>query len=180
MINDLDDLSGEDALRVLKDLCATDAELRTRILAGAKKVLSAVDCDGVAEDVFFSLDILDVEELWDRSGPHRHGYSSPDEVAVEMIEEALRPYQDRLEQYERMGMAEQYCMGVLKGIYRFEHESQTEFKDWSPDIPAECFGGILDDWRKHCQARQDRKNMNEFISRECPEWAKWAIKREMG
>ena len=25
----------------------------------------------------------------------------------------------------------QYCMGVLKGIYDFEHKSKSEFKDWA-------------------------------------------------
>ncbi|HPO14193.1 MAG TPA: hypothetical protein PLI09_12175 [Candidatus Hydrogenedentes bacterium] len=179
MMDALDNLSHEEALWILKELCKTDAKIRIRILAEAEKLFMQVDRDAVAEDVFFELDGLNVDELWDRSGPHRHGYSSPDEMAVEMIEEALKPYEDKIQQYQKMGMpeqAKQYCMGVLKGIYQFEHEAQSEFKEQAPDLAAECFGGILDEWRERCTRKEDIQAMNAFMGQECSEWAKWAIK----
>jgi len=40
-------------------------------------------------------------------------------------------------------------MGVLKGIYMYEHDSNSEFKDWATDIPGECFRELLDKWKKH-------------------------------
>jgi hypothetical protein len=179
MTDALYSLSGDDALRILKELCEADVKMRTRILAEAEKLLRQVDRDAVAEDVFFDLDGLSVDELWDRSGPHRHGYSSPDEMAVEMIEAALKPYEDKIEQYQKMGMPEQaklFCMGVLKGIYQFEHEAQSEFKEQAPDLAAECFGGMLDEWRKRYARKQDIQAMSAFIGQECSAWAKWAIK----
>jgi hypothetical protein len=177
----LDGISGEDALRVLRNLCAADAEMRERILSEVEKLLSEVDRDSVADEVFFDLDGLSVDELWDRSGPKRHGYSSPDETAVEMIGETLKPYEDKVNQYQEMGMpdqSKQYCMGVLKGIHQFDQESQSEFKEQAPDVPGDCFGGILDEWRRRCTRKHDIQDMNEFISRECPKWAKWATKNE--
>ncbi len=178
----LDSISGDDALHVLRNLCAADAEMRARILSEAEKVLSHVDRDDVADEVFFDLDELSVEDLWERSGPHRHGYSSLDEVAVEMIEETLRPYDGKVKQYETIGMPEQatlFCMGVLKGIYRYGQEPQSEFKEQAPDVPQNCFAGILRDWRKHCTRKQDIQEMNLFISRECPKWAKNAVQNEI-
>ena len=51
----------------------------------------------------------------------------------EMIEEVLKPYADKIQEYDKIGMPEQsmLCMGVLKGIYQFEHEAKTEFKEWA-------------------------------------------------
>jgi len=170
----LDSISGIEALQVLKALCASDAGLRKRIESEAEKLLRAVDPEDVASDVLFELEGIDVEDLWNRSGPSRHGYSSPDEMAMEMIEEALRPFEDKIEEYDRIGMPEQsmlYCMGVLKGIYQFEHETQTEFREWAVDIPGDCFGAILDAWQKGHTGEHDVEKMNAFLSRECPEWA---------
>lgn len=119
--------------------------------------------------------MIDVEELWDRSGASRHGHSSPDEMAAEMVEETLNPYEEKIREYGKIGMAEQsmrYCMGVLEGICRFEHESRTEFKDWAPDIPGECFGAILDEWRRSCVHKRDLEKMDAYIGRECPKWAR--------
>lgn len=176
MKNMLDRISGDEALQILRTLCSSDTELRKRIESEAEKLLRAVDPEEVASEVIFEFELegIDVEELWDRSGKTRYGYSSPDEMAVEMAEEALRPYEDKIQQYGKIGMAEQakrYCMGVLKGIYRFKHESNTEFKEWATDIPGECFGGILDEWRRGCIGKRDVKEMDAFLSRECPEWA---------
>lgn len=41
-------------------------------------------------------------------------------MAVEMVEEALKPYEDKVRQYQEMSMPDEaklYCMGLLKGIY---------------------------------------------------------------
>lgn len=170
----LDSISGVEALQILRSLCSSDAELCRRIESEAERLLRNVDPQDVANDVIFDLESIDVEELWARSGETRHGYSSPDEMAVEMVEEALKPYEDKIQEYSNIGMAEgakRYCMGVLKGIYEFEHQSKTEFKDWATDIPGECFGGILEEWQRSCAREPDVKEMNAFISKECPKWA---------
>jgi hypothetical protein len=172
-------ISGDEALRILRNLCAEGAEMRKQILAEVEKMLSEVDREGVSDEVLFDLDTLSVDELWDRSGPKRHGYTSPDEIAVEMIEEILKPYEDRIKKYYGLGMPEQAkecCMGVLKGIYQVGQELQSEFKEQAPDVPGDCFGGILDEWRRRCTRKHDIQDMNEFIARECPKWAKWATK----
>ena len=169
----LDDITGEDALRILKKLCADDSALRTRVMDEARRVLADVDVDAVSEGVLLDLESLCVQELWDRSGPRRDGYSSPDEMAVEMFEEAIHPHEQEIEKYRRLGIVVPcmlYVMGTLKGIYRYEKESESEFKDWATDVPAETFGFLLDRWRKDAGEEQYRR-MSDFIREQCPDWA---------
>jgi len=68
--------------------------------------------------------------------------------------------------------AKLYCMGVLKGIYKYEHESDSEFKDWAVDLPGECFHDLLDKWTKRSKMKSDIKEMNEFVMMECDNWMK--------
>ena len=73
-----------------------------------------------------------------------------------------------------MGMPEQeaaYCMGVILGIYRYERECTSEFREWSVDIPAECAGFLLDKWRERNREKAGINAMHEFIRERCPEWA---------
>lgn len=171
-------MTGEDALRILRDLCASDPVVRKRVVDEAQRILADVNVEEVAESVLFDLEAISVEDLWDRSGPSSHGYSSPDEMAVQMFEEAIHPHEEEIKKYQRLCMSDpcmHYVMGTLKGIYRFEKEAESEFRDWATDVPAETFGFLLDEWRK--DARKGKlKRMYQFISEHCPEWAKWAAK----
>src|ERR1700730_1846959 len=101
------------------------------------KVLTEIDLDETAEEVFLILDSIDVQDCWDRSGGTRDGYTSPEDAAAEIIDEELQPFFDQVERYRELGMAEQeaaYCKGVILGIYRYERESKSEFREWSTDI----------------------------------------------
>ncbi len=69
-----------------------------------------------------------------------------------------------------------YCMGVLKGIYKYVQESKSEFKNWAVDVPEECFGYLLEEWKKKTKNRNDIKEMNIFIEKECNNWAELALK----
>ena len=77
--------------------------------------------------------------------------------------------------YQKLSMDEEaklYCMGILKGIDRFEKESKSGFKDWAVDAPGEYFGSILSDWKEECQNPQDLKEMEAFIIANCPKRAR--------
>lgn len=66
-----------------------------------------------------------------------------------MIEDELKPFIDQIWTYLQQGMeheAKICCMGVLLGIYRYDQESTSEFKDWAADIPNNCFDGLLEDY----------------------------------
>jgi hypothetical protein len=177
-------LTAQQALEILKRLSENEGEIREAVRAEAKSLLMAVNLENTADEVFFVLNSIDVQDCWDRSGKSRHGYTEPSEAAVELVEEELQPFYDQAKTYLELGMPEQettYCMGVILGIYRYEHESKSEFRKWCTDVPIECAGYLLDTWRERPQDTASAEAMDEFIQRRCPKWAKYLIrKRDVG
>jgi hypothetical protein len=116
---------------------------------------------------------LAVEDVWDNSGGTRDEYVDPNELASEMFEEALEPYIDELRKCQEMSMAEEaklHCMGILKGIYKFEKEATTEFQDCPVDDPHDNFKHIFKEWRKRNKDPKNLEEMDEFIKKNCPTW----------
>lgn len=172
-------LTAEQALGVVKRLYEKGGKIRKAVLAEARNLLTAVDLDETADEVFCVLDSIDVQDYWGRSGKTRYGYTEPSEAAVELVEEELQPFYDQAARYQELGMAEQettYSMGVILGIYRYEHESKSEFREWAEDVPIECTGYLLDKWRKRNQRTASSQAMNDFIQSRCPKWAKYLIR----
>jgi hypothetical protein len=170
-------ISPNEALEILEQLTKKDDNLKTKIIELAEELFRDVDVEEICEDVFYELDGLDVHELWDRAGSKTDGYTSPEDMSVEMFEEALEPFYQEMQRLLDLKMyqeAKLYCMGILKGIYRYEEKSETEFKNWASDVPGESFGYILSKWGKD-RNNKDKKEMEIFIRKEFPAWSKWAI-----
>lgn len=177
--NRIDRISPEQALEILRRLARNSPTIRKQIENEAEEVLKKIDVEDICEDVCSALNGIDVQELWDRSGSSRQGYSGPEDMAAEMMEEELEPFYKEVFKYLEMSMANEaklYCMGVLKGIYQYEQDSKSEFKDWAADIPGECFGYLLLEWKKRAANANDLKEMGEFIEKECGKWAERALK----
>jgi hypothetical protein len=169
-------LTPEQALKIVERLGRKGGKIREAVVTEAMNVLTEIDLDGTADEVFAVLDSIDVQDCWDRSGGSRDGYTSPDEAAAEIIEEELQPFFDQVDRYHELEMPEQetaYCMGVIVGVYRYERESKSDFREWSVDIPAECAGFLLDRWRERNREKDSADVMQEFIRERCPEWSKW-------
>jgi hypothetical protein len=180
MLDLIKKLTAEQALEVVKRLSEKGGEIGEAVLAEAKSLLMGVDVDETADEVFCVLDSIDVQDCWARSGRSRYGYTEPGEAAVELVEEELQPFYDQAKRYQELGMAEQettYSMGVILGIYRYEHESKSEFRKWCEDVPIECAGYLLDKWRKRNQGIAPAQAMDEFIQHRCPTWAKYLIRK---
>ena len=174
-------LTPEQALEVLMRLNDKGDAIREAVVAEANNVLRGIGLDDVADDVFCVLDLIDVQECWTRSGRSRDGYTSPEDAAVELIEEILQPYFIQAGHYHELGMAEveaTYCKGVILGIYRYQHESKSEFRDWAADIPIECAGSLLSDWRERSRNSNSARAMDEFIRERCPKWAKQLLRKK--
>ena len=119
--NIFDNISPDEALIILSWIAETDEDLKKKIIKLAEDLFKEVDVDGICEDVFYALDGIDVHELWDRAGSTTDGYTSPEDMAVEMLEEALAPFVKEMDRLVRLKMnqeAKLYCMGILKGIYQ--------------------------------------------------------------
>ena len=170
-------ITPEEALKILRQLTKTDNGLKTRVVKLAEDLFKNVDIDQICEAVFNALDELDIHELWDRAGPKTDGYTSPEDMSVEMFEEALDPFIQEMERLLNLKMLQEaklYCMGILKGIYQYKEDSESEFKNWASDVPGEIFGHILREWAKN-RIKKDKKEMKDFIQDEFPAWSIWAI-----
>ena len=170
-------ISPDEALEILKQIAKNDKKLKKRIVDLAEDLFRNVDVESICDEVFFVLDGIDVHELWDRAGPKTDGYTSPEDMSVEMFEEALEPFVQEMQRLLDLKIhqeAKLYCMGILKGIYQYEEDSGSEFKDWASDVPGESFGYILREWGKN-GSKKDKKEMKNFIKKECPAWSEWAI-----
>lgn len=176
----LEAITGSDALSILKLLAERDDRLAETIETTAREVLGQEEVEDVAREVQMELELLDVEEVWDRSGATRYGYVDPGDAAWQMFEDALKPFEDGLEKYKRLSMSTQarsYCEGILKGIYNFHQDSSTEYKDWAVDAPGEFFGHILDEWKSLFKGRPPLSEMEKFLHANCTDWAEWAIRQ---
>jgi len=169
----IDHLSPTDALSILRTLAASDKQLARSIAEIATAHLSEVDPEEVATVLYEELSFLEVEEVWDRAGPKRHGYVDPGEAADEMVEEVIEPYLEEIKKYQELGMnteANRMCMGLLLGLYRFDHESASEFKDWAPDAPSNFAWVVVDAWKAGAPSRADVKALKAFIEDELGGW----------
>ena len=175
--NIFEKISPDEALIILKRLYKTDLVLKNKIIDLALELFKGVDSNKICADVFFALDGIDVHELWDRSGTTRDGYASPEEMSMEMFEEALEPFSQEMRRLLDLKMDEEakdYCMGILRGIYQYHKDSKSEFKDWAIDLPEERFGDIVREWSIGCK-KSDRTGMKTFIQKEFPDWSAWTI-----
>jgi hypothetical protein len=147
----LDSINPEDALYVLKVLMNEDRKISDRILQILMERLHELDSYEITMDLYYQLDQLEVEELWDRSGSTRYGYVEPSEEAWVMFEEVIEPFVDEMKKYQKLGMplqAKKYCTGIIKGIQKYEQESESEFKNWATDVPSDYVDRIMDEWKE--------------------------------
>jgi hypothetical protein len=167
----LESLTDQQKTQLIQRLYERDEGMRQALLEEAGHVLTDIDPDEIAEDAFFVLDLIDVETLWDKSGPGRKGYVSPDDQALNMIEEELEPFVSQVWQYLQLDMpteAKTYMQGILLGLYRFDRESNSEFRSWASDIPRELFDLLKDKWRKKVNKSELVQEMNDFCRQRCP------------
>ena len=162
----VDRLSEEQAHEVLRLVAESDPKISRVIEEIAARYLSDVDAEAVAEDVYLDLDLIDVEEVWDRSGSTRFGYVDPGEAAWELFEETLKPYIEDISRYLDLSMdqeAKELCKGVMMGIRRFGEESSTPFREWAEGVPDEYVRVVLCEWKKGCGNKKDVEELETFI-----------------
>lgn len=97
-----------------------------------------------------------------------------------MFEEALEPHIEELRKCQKLGMDEEaklHCMGILKGIYKFEKEATTEFQDWAVDDPHGNFIQVFDEWRKGNKDPKNLEEMDEFVKKNFLKWYKDILKK---
>ena len=171
----VEDLDPAEAMEVLRRLTKRRDAVGEAIRAEIVNVATQVHPDAIVAQVHADLSALTVEDLWDRSGRTSHGYVHPAEESWVMVEEVVTPHVERTRQLQKWGRraeAREYCLAVLGGIYTYAHESDSEFKDHSPDDPAEAFRWVYSSWKR---GERDGAALAEFereIAGRFPEWTR--------
>ena len=172
----LESLTGSDALSILRILADRDERLAREIDAVAGDLLGEVDVAGVAANVKDELESLAVDDIFDKSGARREEYVDPGDAAFEMFAEALAPFLQDMEKYRTLGRPEQAsacCLGILQGIYDFDKDSSTQYKEWAVDAPKEYFGQVVDAWENIYHGKPPLSKLNSFVRGHCPDYAEW-------
>lgn len=147
-------ITSREAMLVLHRFMKEHEEYIPEIREIALELITDVDPDKIAEDVRNTLECLQVEDLWDRSGKTGYGYVEPSEEAWVMFEEALYPYIDAMEKYQKYGLdslAKTYCIGIIQGVKDYDSSSVSEFKDWAVDVPYEFIDKVFQEWRANAK-----------------------------
>ena len=168
-----DVISSDDAFDILRLLAREDQKIAKRIEQIALEYLEDVDIEDIAFEVYYALDHIEVEEVWDRSGNTRDGYVDPTEMAWQIFEDALDPFCEELRKCQRLLLyaeAKKHCLGILDGIYKFEKESPSEYKDWAVDAPREYFKQVLKEWKSGQNNPEDVAEVEDFIKKNFAGW----------
>ncbi len=163
-----------EAKLVLQRLIARGGSISEAVQEQIENLISTIDMEFIASQVYSNLDGIQVEDLWDRSGSSRYGYTDPSDESWVMIEEVLTPYLERIREYQDAGMAsqaQQYCLGVLEGIVIYSEQSDSEFKNWAPDDPETAFSWIYSEWKGGAENDPDAKEFQRTVREKFPEWS---------
>lgn len=169
----MEDLNPREAQEILLRLWDRGGSIKNAIAEEIDQYLGNVDVEEVAKRVFSDLDLLTREDLWGRSGATAHGYNDPADVAWEMVEEVIVQYLAEIDRYWQVGKKEEAircCLGVLAGIYDFEMQSDSNFKEWAQDDPREAFAWVHGEWIRKYRDEQLTSRLQNEIAARCPEW----------
>lgn len=150
----ISDLDQQQAIFILQKLADEDSSIARRIQEILKQLDNHLDASTIADKIFAALDVLDVEDLWRQSGSTRYGYIEPCEKAYEMVEDAISPFIKKLNQFLSKSIwkeAKVTSLGIVQGLYEFDTHSESEFKDWAPDVVETMVSNVVDEWEEHCK-----------------------------
>ncbi len=175
-------LTGQEAKAVISRLVADRPELPARVEEAARAVLADLTFEEIADDVEDAMRSLDLDDLNACAGRHRGGYTSPDEAALQLIEEAVEPFLDdmtrRIELGDESG-ALGVCKGILLGLYRMRDKMRGhDFLQRAEDFPNDHARWVVRLWTGGADPRPGERGRvtsrrvlpREFVERHIPEW----------
>jgi hypothetical protein len=182
--NLLDKLESHEAAAVLSGLLARHAELRPEAEAIARAVLGQVSMFTVAGEVEDALLQFDYDDLNGRAGGHSWGYVSPDEAAVELLEEAIEPFVAQMTRHLDMGLeteALEVCQGILLGLYQVRDGAGNDILGEAPEFPDESAAHVVGLWTGKDEVKAGGRKTGprrtiprEFVRQQVPEW-EWIL-----
>ena len=83
-----------------------------------------------------------------------------------MFEEALLPVIDEMKKNQKRALpavAQTYCIGIIKGLWKYDKESNSDFKDWVTDAPNEYVDTVIEEWQKGTPSNEDIAQVMRFV-----------------
>lgn len=130
------------------------------------------DFEEVAGAVLEGFLLRKVEDVWDQAGSDCLGYTAPDEVVTDMVEEELQPFIEDIADCRKEGKADEgelLCRGVVLGLYRFT-KTDSSFAEIAADDCLLFAERIVREWIKAYPA--SAASINAFVAENCPGWAR--------
>ena len=149
-------LDADEAARVLNDLLDNNPDLMKKAYDTVMKIAGDVNADVIMDEVFNTLNGLD--DISSRCGRTRYGYVEPSEAAWEMFGEAVNPFIDEMKKAQKRALpaaAKAHCIGIIRGLWKFEEEATTDFADWVEDAPGEYVDAVVKEWKKGKPCKKD-------------------------
>ena len=162
----LQDLNDYEASRVLRVLLDGDPDLLSKAYDIALEVAGDVDADRIMDDVYYELESLDVDTMSGRSGRTSYGYVDPADASWEMFEEALNPFIQEMKTSQQRALpaaAKAYCIGIIRGLWRYGEDSISEFSDWVTDAPDEYIDIVVEEWKKGNPPSEDIDEVTDIV-----------------
>ncbi len=107
----------------------------------ALSLVGDFDFEAVADDVEYELRGLDIDDLNDRAGSQRDGYTEPTDAAWDLLQEVIDPFLANMRRHleRRMDAAAlEMCKGIVLGLYRVRRQADDGVLGWAPDFPKEA------------------------------------------
>jgi len=143
-------ISRTTAIQILIELCE-DGDIFERILSRARESLTSINAKDVEEEVFRSLNSIQIEDLWNNAGETYWGYKHETEVAYEMLMDSLEYSIQRMKHYKELDLKreeKECCKGIIAGLLRYGAEGNNEFHEAVPDDPYIQAENILFSWKE--------------------------------
>jgi hypothetical protein len=152
----------------------------------ARSLVRDSDFATVADEVEHDLRALDIDDLNDRAGSHRNGYTEPTEAAWELLQEVIDPFLENMRRQLELRLdaeALEMCKGIVLGLYRARQGGDGPL-EWAPDFPEEAAVQTvraLSERESPTGTRAARRQPldYDFVAEHAPEWRE-AIARCQG
>ena len=166
MITFIGNLDDSEASRVLRVLLNDNPDLLRKAYDIALNVANDVNADTIANQVFNSLEALDLDDL-NNYGRSMYGYVEPTEAAFELFEEAIYPFVNELKANHNRSLptvAKTFCIGIIMGLWRYGSESTSDFSGWVEDVPFDYIDTVIDEWKKGNPDDADVDEITSFVN----------------
>ena len=145
----IDPLDLDEARRVLHTIATDHPDLHGHITRAIRT--RPITSDIVAERIIERIAVLGFDELNARSGRSEYGYTSPDEAAWELLEEAVEADVQRIGELLRVGRvdaARHHAAGILQAMDMLDAEcSDNPVLAAAPDFPDETVYAVQRAWK---------------------------------